>query len=111
MTELTPKRKRIRTSKWSALVKTSGRGYDLVIRDGLRSGKVSYSLVLDQRDWFIRTSRLTKEDYAILRMCKFLYYDRMTKTFTIRDPLVVGQLARLGCKPRVVRNTTVPCNS
>ena len=64
MTELTPKRKRIRTSKWSALVSTSGRGYDLVIRDGLRSGKVSYSLVLDQRDWFINIERTIRCDHA-----------------------------------------------
>ena len=109
MTEIAPKKKRMRSSKWSALVTTSGRGYDLVIRDGLRSGKVSYSLVLDQHDWFIRTSRLSKEDYAILRMCKFLYYDRLTKTFTIRDRLVIGYLAKKGCKPIVVRtSTTLP---
>ena len=111
MTELTPKRRRIRSSKWSSLVTTSNRGYDLVLRDGIRRGKILYSLVLDQHDWFIRTRGITKSDYAILRMCKFLDYSRLTKTFTIRDPLVVGYLAKMGVKPTVVRSTTLPCNS
>ena len=112
MTELTPKRRRIRSSKWSSLVTTSNRGYDLVLRDGIRRGKILYSVVLDKSDWFIRTRSLSTSDYAILRMCKFLDYDRQTKTFTIRDPLVVGYLAKMGVKPTVVvRNTTLPCNS
>ena len=106
MTDLTPKRKTIRRSKWSSLVTTIGRGYDLVLLDGIRSGKILYSLVLDQKDWFIRTRGITKSDYAILRMCKFLYYDRLTKTFTIREPLVIGYLAKKGCKPIVVRDST-----
>ncbi len=109
MTDLTPKRKTIRRSKWSSLVTTIGRGYDLVLLDGLRSGKILYSLVLDQKDWFIRTRGITKSDYAILRCCKFLDYSRMTKTFTIRDPLVVGYLAKMGVKPTVIRNSiTLP---
>jgi hypothetical protein len=109
MTEIMPKRRRIRTSKWSSLVTTYGRGYDQVILEGIHNGTVLYSIVLPQQDWFLRTRKLSTSDYAILRMCKFLYYDRLTKTFTIRDRLVIGYLAKKGCKPIVVRDrTTLP---
>ena len=109
MTEIMPRRKRIRTSIWSSKVTTYGRGYDQVILDGIANGTVLYNVVMEQKDWFLRTKKLSTSDYAILRMCKFLYYDRLTKTFTIREPLVVGYLAKKGCKPTVVRNsTTVP---
>lgn len=111
MTEMTPRRKRIRASKWASLVSTPNRGYAEVILDGLRRGTVLYNIVIPQQDWFLRTRKLSKSDYAILRMCKFLDYDRMTKTFSIRDPLVVGYLAKIGCKPTVVRDTTVPSTS
>ena len=106
MTEIMPRRKRIRTSIWSSKVTTYGRGYDQVILDGIANGTVLYSIVLPQQDWFLRTRKLSTSDYAILRMCKFLYYDRLTKTFTIREPLVIGFLAKKGCKPIVVRDST-----
>ena len=103
MTEIMPKRKRIRTSIWSSKVTTYGRGYDQVILEGIANGTVLYNVVMEQKDWFLRTKKLSTSDYAILRMCKFLDYDRMTKTFSIRDPLVVGYLAKIGCKPTVVK--------
>ena len=79
-----------------------------MLLDGIAKGTVTMYMVIEQKDWFIRTSKLGKSDYAILRCCKFLDYSRMTKTFTIRNPLVVGYLARIGCKPIVVRDTTLP---
>ena len=79
-----------------------------MLLDGITRGTVTMYIVMEQKDWFIRTSKLGMSDYAILRCCKFLDYSRMTKTFTIRNPLVVGYLARIGCKPIVVSNTTLP---
>ena len=111
MTEIQPRRK-VRRSVYSSSITTVNRGYDSVILEGISKGTISYYLVVDQHDWFIRTRKLSRSDYAILRCCKFLDYSRMTKTFTIRDPLVVGYLAKKGAKPIVVRNTgssiTVP---
>ena len=108
MTELTPRRKRIRSSIFSSSITTVNRGYGEVLLDGIANGTITYCIVPHQKDWFIRTRKLGKSDYAILRCCKFLDYSRMTKTFTIRNPLVVGYLARIGCKPIVVSNTTLP---
>ena len=103
MTEMTPKKRIRRLSRWSTLITTSNRGYAEVILDGLVKGTVEYNIVLPKQDWFIRTRRINTSDYAILRNCKFLSYERMTKTFSIRDPLVIGVLAKNGCKPHVVR--------
>jgi hypothetical protein len=103
MTEMTPRRHRRGLSRWSTLITTSNRGYAEVILDGLVKGTVEYNIVLPKQDWFIRTRRINTSDYAILRNCKFLSYDRLTKTFSIRDPLVIGYLAKNGCKPHVVR--------
>ena len=108
MTELTPRRKRIRSAIFSSSITTVNRGYGEVLLDGIANGTITYCIVPHQKDWFIRTRKLGKSDYAILRCCKFLDYSRMTKTFTIRNPLVVGYLARIGCKPIVVSNTTLP---
>ena len=108
MTEITPRLKRYHTSRWSSSITTSNRGYGEVLLDGITRGTVTMYIVMEQKDWFIRTSKLGKSDYAILRCCKFLDYSRLTKTFTIRNPLVVGYLAKIGCKPIVVRSTTVP---
>ena len=108
MTQITPRLKRYSGSRWSSSITTSNRGYGEVLLDGITRGTVTMYIVMAQKDWFIRTSKLGKSDYAILRCCKFLDYSRMTKTFTIRSPLVIGYLARIGCKPIVVRNTTLP---
>ena len=108
MTEITPRRKRYSGSRWCSSITTSNRGYGEVLLDGIANGTITYCIVPHQKDWFIRTRKLGKSDYAILRCCKFLDYSRMTKTFTIRNPLVVGYLARIGCKPIVVSNTTLP---
>lgn len=108
MTEITPRRKRYTGSIWNSSITTSNRGYGEVLLDGITRGTVTMYIVMAQKDWFIRTSKLGKSDYAILRCCKFLDYSRMTKTFTIRSPLVIGYLARIGCKPIVVRSTTLP---
>ena len=108
MTQITPRLKRYSGSRWSSSITTSNRGYGEVLLDGIANGTITYCIVPHQKDWFIRTSKLGKSDYAILRCCKFLDYSRMTKTFTIRSPLVIGYLARIGCKPIVVSNTTLP---
>jgi len=112
MTQITPKLRRYRGSRYSSMITTANRGYAEVILDGTRKGTITMHIVMSQGDWFLRTSRLNSSDYAILRCCKFLKYDRLTKTFTIRDPLVVGQLAKKGVKPIVVgKTTTVPYTS
>jgi len=108
MTQITPRLKRYSGSRWNSSITVPNRGYGEVLLDGIANGTITYCIVPHQKDWFIRTRKLGKSDYAILRCCKFLDYSRMTKTFTIRNPLVVGYLARIGCKPIVVSNTTLP---
>ena len=93
--------------KWSYRVSTIARGMFEVLLDGTKSGKCTISIVMPQRDWFVRVRGLTTSDYAILRATRLLRYDRNTKTFTISDPLVIGKLARMGVKPKLIR-TNVP---
>ena len=105
MTQLVPKKKSTYVSRWANGIRVSNRGIFEVISNGYLRGKITLSIVKAQKDWFLRTKGLDSSDYCILRASKMIRYDRMTKTFTIDNPLVIGQLSKMGVKPVVIDDT------